>query len=306
MTVKQISIAVVGDVHDQWEAEDRFALEHLGFDLVLFVGDFGNEAVDVVRDLAMLDIPYAVILGNHDAWFTASPWGRKKSPYDHQVEDRVQQQLDLLGDAHVGYGWRDFPELGLSVVGSRPFSWGGWDWKNPQFYQQRYGIHNFQESTEQIVRSGENAASNTVLFLGHNGPFGLGDAPEDSCGRDWNPPGGDFGDPDFAKAIAQLRPQKTIPLVTFGHMHHRLRHTQTRLRTRLNTDAQGTVYLNAASVPRIVIRDGQRLRNFSRVTLEAGQVTEASLLWVGEEYQVVTQDTLYTPAEMAMEAKFSA
>ncbi|HBE31491.1 MAG TPA: TIGR04168 family protein, partial [Cyanobacteria bacterium UBA11368] len=40
-----IKIAVVGDVHDQWEEQDAGALEHLGVDLVLFVGDFGNESV---------------------------------------------------------------------------------------------------------------------------------------------------------------------------------------------------------------------------------------------------------------------
>ncbi|MDJ0703055.1 MAG: metallophosphoesterase, partial [Leptolyngbyaceae cyanobacterium MO_188.B28] len=62
-----IKIAVVGDVHDQWEPEDALALKHLKVDLVLFVGDFGNEAVDIVREIAALDIPKAVILGNHDA-----------------------------------------------------------------------------------------------------------------------------------------------------------------------------------------------------------------------------------------------
>ena len=73
-----IKIAVVGDVHDRWEAEDELALKHLGVDLVLFVGDFGNESVEVVRQVASLDIPKAVILGNHDAWYTASVWGQKK------------------------------------------------------------------------------------------------------------------------------------------------------------------------------------------------------------------------------------
>ena len=38
---KVIKIVVVGDVHDQWEAEDGAALKHLGVDLVLFVGDLG-------------------------------------------------------------------------------------------------------------------------------------------------------------------------------------------------------------------------------------------------------------------------
>ncbi|NER07180.1 MAG: TIGR04168 family protein, partial [Okeania sp. SIO3C4] len=45
---KLSKIAIVGDVHDQWEPEDEIALKYLGIDLVLFVGDFGNEAVEVV------------------------------------------------------------------------------------------------------------------------------------------------------------------------------------------------------------------------------------------------------------------
>ena len=77
---RPVKIAVVGDVHDQWEPEDAQALKELKVDLVLFVGDFGNEAVDIVRAIAALDLPKAVILGNHDAWYTATPWGAKEMP----------------------------------------------------------------------------------------------------------------------------------------------------------------------------------------------------------------------------------
>ncbi|MCY7390140.1 MAG: TIGR04168 family protein, partial [Leptolyngbyaceae cyanobacterium CAN_BIN12] len=156
-----IKIAVIGDVHDQWEEADGLALQQLGIDLALFVGDFGNESVEVVRAIAALEIPKAVILGNHDAWYSASHWGKQKCPYDRSKEDRVQQQLDLLGDLHVGYGKRDFSDLNLTVVGARPFSWGGSDWKNPEFYQERYGIHNFAESTAQIVTAASQAAHDT-------------------------------------------------------------------------------------------------------------------------------------------------
>jgi hypothetical protein len=31
-------------------------------------GDFGNEAISLVADIAGLDLPKAAILGNHDAW----------------------------------------------------------------------------------------------------------------------------------------------------------------------------------------------------------------------------------------------
>ena len=79
---KPITIAVVGDVHEQWEEADNSALEGLGVDLVLFVGDFGNESVPIVRKISQLSVPKAVIMGNHDAWYTASGWGRKKCPYE--------------------------------------------------------------------------------------------------------------------------------------------------------------------------------------------------------------------------------
>lgn len=299
--VNPIRIAVVGDIHDLWEAEDEEALKHLNVHLVLFVGDFGNESVGVVKQVASVDIPKAAIMGNHDAWYTASDWGRKKSPYDRTKEDRVQQQLDLLGEAHVGYGKLDCPELNLSVVGSRPFSWGGPKWKNSGFYRDRYGVHNFEESTARIIAAAEQAAYDTVIFMGHNGPYGLGDEPEDTCGKDWQPLGGDYGDPDLTKALAQVRTLgKKIPLVTFGHMHHRLRHTS-KLRTAVN-EREGTVYLNAASVPRIVERDGERLRNFSLVSLEDGIVSEASLIWVGKDYSIATEQILYSRQENGCQA----
>ena len=293
-------IAVVGDIHDHWEAsEDRLALQQLGVDLVLFVGDFGNESVEVVRAIASLDLPKAVVMGNHDAWYNASDWGRKKSPYDHTQEDRVQQQLELLGETHVGYGKLDFPGLNLSVVGSRPFSWGGAEWQNRDFYRDRFGVNNFEESSDRIVAAANEAAYDTVLLLGHNGPTGLGDQPEDTCGRDWNPRGGDFGDPDLTKAIKQVRASgKTIPLVTFGHMHHRLRHTQSRLRTAISTDTEGTIYFNSASVPRIMEEDGDRLRNFSLVSLTSKGVSEISLVWLGQDFTVASKQTLYRDSQL--------
>ncbi|MBV9386221.1 MAG: TIGR04168 family protein [Chroococcidiopsidaceae cyanobacterium CP_BM_ER_R8_30] len=289
-----IKIAVVGDVHDQWEADDGIALEQLDIDLVLFVGDFGNESVDVVRTIAALDIPKAAVFGNHDAWYSATEWGRKQCPYNREQEDWVQQQIDLLGETHVGYGKLDFPKLKLTVVGSRPFTWGGEVWKNADFYQERFGVKNFAESTDRMVAAAKSAAYKTVIFLGHNGPVGLGDRPEDPCGKDWQPIGGDYGDPDFSEAIAQTRAVgKTIPLVTFGHMHHKLRHTSKHLRTPIYASQEGTVYLNAASVPRIVQTGSDHRRNFSIVSLQAGGVSQISLVWVGKDFTVASEQILY-------------
>jgi uncharacterized protein (TIGR04168 family) len=288
-----VKIAVVGDVHDQWEEEDGIALKHLGIDLVLFVGDFGNESVSVVKAIARIDIPKAAVMGNHDAWYSATDWGRKKCPYDRTKEDWVQQQLDLLGETHVGYSKLDFPDLNLSVVGSRPFSWGGPQWKYNDFYEERYGVTSFAESSDRIVAAANSAAYETIIFIGHNGPVGLGDRPEDPCGKDWEPKGGDFGDPDFTEAIARTRAAgKSIPLVTFGHMHHSLRFTKKMLRKSVLA-TENTIYLNAASVPRIVQNNSDRLRNFSIVTLEAGVVSQVSLVWVGKDFTVASEEILY-------------
>ncbi|WLT39947.1 metallophosphoesterase [Synechocystis sp. B12] len=70
----------MGDIHEQWELADHHALQAFGVDLVLFVGDFGNESLPVVSLIASLPIPKATVFGNHDAWFTASDWGRKNAP----------------------------------------------------------------------------------------------------------------------------------------------------------------------------------------------------------------------------------
>lgn len=294
---KALRIAIIGDVHDQWDEHDAVMLHSLQADLALFVGDFGNEAVEVVRSIAALDLPKAAILGNHDAWYTATPWGQRKCPYDRATEDRVQMQLDLLGEVHVGYGKLDFPLLDLTVVGGRPFSWGGREWRTKTFYRERFGIHNFEESADCLMRAVDEAAHNTLIFIGHCGPTGLGDRPESPCGKDWNPIGGDFGDPDLETAIAYAHKLgKSVPLVTFGHMHHSLRHRKDIQRERLSIDAHKTIYLNAACVPRIIRTESTCVRNCSLVTLEQNQVQQASLVWVNQNLEITSEEDLRSTA----------
>jgi uncharacterized protein (TIGR04168 family) len=183
--------------------------------------------------------------------------GPQKVPLRSHPGRWVDQQLQALGETHVGYGKLDLPQLGLSIVGGRPFSWGGAEWKYPRFYEERYGISGFESSIARIQQAIDEATSDCLLFVGHCGPTGLGDAPEDPCGRDWKPLGGDFGDPDLAAGIDYARQRgKTIPLVAFGHMHHGLRHRKDCLRRRIHVDTDQTLHLNAASVPRWVQVNG--------------------------------------------------
>ena len=291
---EQIQIAVVGDVHNQWDERDEKALQHLGVDLVLFVGDFGNEAVEVVRQIAGIEIPKAVVMGNHDAWYSASSWGRQKAPYDRSVEDRVQQQLDLLGESHVGFSKLDFANYGLSVVGSRPFSWGGSTWRNAQFYSDRYNVKSFAESTQKMLISAREATQDNIIMVGHNGPYGLGNKTESICGRDWKPDGGDYGDPDLQQAISEIRSMgKSVPLVTFGHMHHALKHPSGKRRTIIDV-RDDTVYLNAACVPRVVKSDRGLKRSFSLVSFDRGIVREISLVWLDSDFKIESEEILFS------------
>ena len=252
------TVAIVGDCHDQWDAADGAALEALGPDLVLFVGDFGNENVDVVRAVSALRLPKAAILGNHDAWFSVFR-NRKRIA---ERTPRAAEQIALLSDADVGYGRRDFPALNASVVGARPISWGGPNrgkrhaeqLKMWRFLRRHYGVSSEEASVARMAECAAAAAPRRVIFLAHNGPAGLGAAPSDICGRDWSAKagpdwGGDWGDEDLAAAIADAKRRgRCVPLVVFGHMHRRLQGASER-RTSL-VERDGTLYLNVAEVPR--------------------------------------------------------
>ena len=70
--VESARLVLVGDVHHQWSERDAQALRFLEPDVALFVGDFGEEVVDLVKSIKSqtdsCSISAAYILGNHDAW----------------------------------------------------------------------------------------------------------------------------------------------------------------------------------------------------------------------------------------------
>ncbi|KAF5177563.1 Calcineurin-like metallo-phosphoesterase superfamily protein, partial [Thalictrum thalictroides] len=207
--------------------------------------DFGNENVELVQSIANLEIAKAVILGNHDCWNTQQFSGKRK--------DRVQLQLECLGEEHVGYCRLDFPSLKLTVVGGRPFSHGGATMFRKRLLSARYGVHDMEGSAKRIYNSAiRTPDGHSVIFLAHNGPTGLGSKVNDICGKDWDFGGGDHGDPDLAKAISELKEttQIAIPLVVFGHMHKELAYGK-GARKMIVVGEDNTVYLNGAIVPRV-------------------------------------------------------
>jgi uncharacterized protein (TIGR04168 family) len=263
-----LEIAVAGDLHDQWNQADQALIERLAPDALLLVGDFSDGSDRIPCLLRRLTLPVACVIGNHDTGRDAS--GR-----------RLQRQLDLLGDLHCGWGLRHLRPPGLAVVGARPGTAGGGFHLSPAV-RSVYGPMDLQASVQRMVASAEAAdPALPLLLLAHCGPSGLGSGAADPCGRDWKRPACDWGDQDLAQAITAIRRLRPLPLVVFGHMHHTLRRSQGQRRS-LCLDRSGTVYLNAACVPRHgVDGQGRRLHHLSWIRLQAGLPCRVSHRWYG-------------------------
>ncbi|KAL2338490.1 hypothetical protein Fmac_012936 [Flemingia macrophylla] len=315
MAASSIRIAVVGDVHDCWNLEqDSKALEFLQASfivnadqpitlnafkylcsfLLILIGDFGDENVEVVQSVASLEFAKAVILGNHDAWFTKQLSGSEE-------KDKVQLQLECLGKEHVGYQRSDFPMIKVSVVGGRPFSCGGKPLFRKKLLSARYGVKDMDESAKRIQKAALGTPEDHFLILlAHNGPTGLGSSLDDICGKDWEFEGnGDYGDPDLAYAISLLKENNevSIPLVVFGHMHKELAYGK-GFRKMIVVGADNTIYLNGAIVPRVKRLGDEDKRNiddesalpspeakgtrraFTLVEIAEGRVAKIAESWV--------------------------
>jgi uncharacterized protein (TIGR04168 family) len=262
-----LQLAIAGDLHGQWDHHDDGVLAKLAPDALLVVGDLADGDVRLPLRLRKLSLPVACVLGNHDAAKDSS--GRTLG--------RMEQALGAL---HCGWSLRILNPPGLAVVGGRPGSAGG-GFHLSQAVKSHWGMMNLFDSADRITKAALSAPIEfPLVLLSHAGPSGLGSAAADPCGKDWKPPACDWGDQDLQEAILRIRKQRPIPLVVFGHMHHRLRRGAGNRRT-LHRDRQGTIYLNAACVPRHRQCDEHGpLRHFSWVELsDEGEVLLASHRW---------------------------
>ncbi len=277
-------LLVIGDVHRHWRPEDRRFLERSQPDLALFVGDLGDEDVELVREIVAIDVPKAVILGNHDAWQSFT----RKRP-----TQKLQDSLAALDGTHLAYEVRDLPKAQISLVGARPFSWGGKSLRSPELYDQLYGITDIESSAQRIVSVAQGARFQDLMILAHNGPTGLSEHTRDIYGKDFGErPGGDWGDRDLELAIEDLRSQGfRIRAVVAGHMHHRLAHPRGATRVRF-VERDGTCYVNPAVVPRLRPGDDGAVHgHFLRMKWRAGMLAKLEEIWVDTQCRVVLRET---------------
>jgi len=238
----------------------------------MFVGDLGDEDVDMVTRIADLPIPKAVILGNHDAW---QSFAKKEST------PNLNESLDVLGDDHIAYTVREVPAAGISIVGARPFSWGGQSLRSPELYDEIYGVHTMRQSAAAIVDAARNAQHRDIVILAHNGPTGLGSETDDIYGKDFGKPGGDWGDYDLELALQRIAGFGIrVRAVIAGHMHHKLLHPRGAERKRF-IQRGDTTFINCAVVPRVERdKDGKELSYFVRTRWLEGECTAIEEVWV--------------------------
>mmetsp|Transcript_10570 Transcript_10570/g.28140 ORF Transcript_10570/g.28140 Transcript_10570/m.28140 type:complete len:388 (+) Transcript_10570:240-1403(+) len=295
-----LRLVCVGDVHGQWTEDDARCLAQLCPDAVLFVGDFGNEAVDVVRQICALREKHrvALVFGNHDAFYSASRHGQRKCPYERSKEDRVLHQLELAQAVNASYTSiplqhpADSPAP-LVAVGGRPFSHGGPQWRHQEFFRHYLQVTSIEHSARLLIRALDEVDTHSaIVLLAHNGPSGLGEEASSICGKDFGDnPGGDFGDTDLRAALNHAREVgRRVPLVVFGHMHRKLARGAGE-RTMVIQE-HDTVMLNTAVVPRVVTSAAHgTMHHFSVVTMRNEHVGAVHEVWLspsGRSREILT------------------
>ena len=250
---------------------------------MLFVGDLSEGDLKLVKAIQQLPLPTAVILGNHDH-------GR-----DHSGAV-LRRQLTLLGDRHCGWSLRQWQFPPIAVVGARPCSAGG-GFQLAKAVQAIFGPMSASESADRIEAAAKQAPSQwPLVILAHSGPTGLGSDAQSPCGRDWKVPALDWGDQDLAMALDRIRKDRLPDLVVFGHMHHELKRG-TGLRQTCVQDRFGTVFLNAACVPRRGSESsGRQLCHLSWVEFLDGQLSQASHRWFLPDSSLAYEQILFERA----------
>ena len=273
-------VAIVGDVHGAWSQEDNEALDALGYDLVLFVGDLADmlhlRTLATARAISGLRTRALMIPGNHDATSPAGVLaealgvGLVRPGLAARGVRRIDALQAALGPvALVGYTVHPFPEHGLTLIAARPHAMDGRRACFAPLLEARFGIGNLGASIRRLEELVD-VTKGPLLFLGHNGPLGLGHGPRDP----WSVAGRDIGDPDLAAAIHHAhRERRQVCAVVAGHVHHR---GDDRDWQRVH---EGVLHVNAARVPRVRTDDEGRVWRHHVVLTVAGATVSAEACW---------------------------
>lgn len=284
---KPLKLAIIGDVHLHFNERDVEYFNASDYDALLFVGDLinyrGSAITQVTKSLRALTLPSVIIPGNHDcgnvlqlvAELFQSELFRKVTSFGHRAyEDELRATIGSVEFA--GYSRHPLIVGKLDLLAVRPYSMGGPRLSFGPHLRRQFGVSTLEASTQRLKQLVDNSDAAELIFMGHNGPSGLGASRSDIWGCDFKKEEGDFGDPDYEAAIAYAKSKgKKVRAVIGGHMHRHLKGGGTRT-WQLMRD--GTFYLNAANVPRI--RRSENVARHHHIELTIGETTECREHWI--------------------------
>jgi uncharacterized protein (TIGR04168 family) len=280
-------LAVVGDVHLAFGPADVAHLDAGGFDAILFVGDLSGYArrgaVRVARYVRSLKTRTYVIPGNHDT--AGAPQLFAEVVQNETAiqmlgagqRERVDELRGLLHPAElVGYSMHRLRE-GLTMIAARPHSFGGPRLAFRPYLTEAFRVSSLETSAARLKWLVDDVSDERIVFLAHNGPTGLGARRDAIWGCDFRRSEGDFGDPDLEVAIQHARTMgKRVVAVIAGHMHHALKGRGTR---KWLEERDGTLYVNAARVPRVFREHGREKRHYVEVIIDGERATAKEVLF---------------------------
>jgi len=285
------TIGVIGDVHLFWDAEDVAFFNRSDYDMLLFVGDLAAytqvRGLRVARSLRKLRIPAMCIPGNHDG-LHALQLGSEIAPRAHRLrhafcqgQDRRCRALDrALGDVRlVAYSGHKVELCGVAfnLVVCRPHSIGGRRVACVRYLADKYNVDSMDASSARLKALVDQCDDAPIVFLAHNGPTGLGDRADSIWGCDFRKREEDWGDRDLEEAVQHAKENGRVVLATIaGHMHRR---TKSGKHRPAQIKKDGTLYVNAAEVPRHRIKSGTMKRHHVKLTLTETRAT-AEDVWV--------------------------
>ena len=289
-----MKLAVVGDIHGDWNDKDTGYFNRSDVEAVLFVGDLPprmghGRLLDVAASLSKLEKPAFLIPGNHDgvSFFhllvELMGWRGLSSAFKkNQIERVAALRCALSPVVLTGYSHHSLGDngSGIGLICGRPHAQGD-GVSFAAYIEDQFGVGSMKESAEKLCALVDESPHRKLIFMGHNGPAGLGAARTGIWGRDFNRAGGDWGDDDLRVAIEHAKKTgRRVLAVVAGHMHHFTR-TRSRARRTWRVKNEGVQYVNAARCPRIFAFDGQEIHHHIVLQIEgddcAVEVSEAAL-----------------------------
>jgi uncharacterized protein (TIGR04168 family) len=285
-----LRMGLVGDLHGAFDPVDAELLDACGYERILFVGDLGPGTREgdrkVARAIARLRTPVMVMPGNNDC--VHAPVLRAELGHQRGLASLLQvsgatHRSDLLA-ASADVTWCGYAAhrievgaSGVTLISGRPYAMGGGELSFAEALRERHGIESMHDSVARLRELVDKTTTAAVVFLGHNGPTGLGAERDALWGNDFAAEPGDHGDPDLRAAIDRARERGLRVLgVLAGHMHRRLRSGGER---RWIERRDGVLYVNPAQLPRVAAdTDGVR-RHHVELRLAADRL-EAIERWI--------------------------